>query len=163
MRNALAVSSRASAPTASPSLSARMSPRTSSLDGTACSSPSRSTVDIASVIDCNAATAVSALLSWTKPSTPLSTTIAAMTSASIGTPAAPSATQTATEIGDRDQQKVDQRILKLCENLAPPRHRRLGPQFVGSVALQTSLGLRSRKPGGGIDIQIPRDVAGVSQ
>ena len=71
---------------------------TSSLDGTVRSAPSRSTVDDAAVIDCNAATAVSALLSCTRPRMPFSTTMAAMTSASIGRPVAPSATQTTIEM-----------------------------------------------------------------
>ena len=97
-RSAAAVSSRASAPTASPSLSTRMSPHTNSLDDTVRSAPSRSTVDVAAVIDCSALTAASALLSWTNPRMPLSTTIAEMTSASIGAPEAPSASQAAIEI-----------------------------------------------------------------
>ena len=62
------------------------------------SSPSRSTVDVAAVIDCSAATAVSALRSWTKPRMPLSRTMAEITRASIGRPAAPSASHAATEI-----------------------------------------------------------------
>jgi hypothetical protein len=75
-----------------------MSPQTRSFDGTVRSSPSRSTVDVASVIDCSALTAASARLSWTDPRTPLSATIAEMTSASIGAPGAPSASQAAVEI-----------------------------------------------------------------
>jgi hypothetical protein len=60
--------------------------------------PSRSTVAPGAAIRCNAATACSALCSWTKPSTALATTMTAITIASKGTPWAPSSAQAATEI-----------------------------------------------------------------
>ncbi len=82
--------SRASAPTASPSLSRRMSPGTRSADGSSVGRPSRSTEELAAVIVASAATASSALASCTKPRTALRVRIAAMTTASIGTPSAPS-------------------------------------------------------------------------
>ena len=75
-----------------------MSPGTNAADGTVFNSPSRSTVEFAAVISRSAATALSALFSWTKPRTPLNRTTAPITIASTGGPAAPSTTQARTEM-----------------------------------------------------------------
>src|SRR5690625_913346 len=94
----LALSTRASAPTASPSLSRRMSPRTSSAAGTVCSRPSRSTVALGAVIELNAATASSARASCTSPITAFSSSTARITMASTGAPPAPSPAQATSEM-----------------------------------------------------------------
>ena len=59
--------------------------------------PPRRTVLVARVISDRAATASDALLSWTKPSTALRVMTARMTSASTGTPCAPSRAQAIAE------------------------------------------------------------------
>ena len=96
-RRAAAESRRASAPTWSPSPRTMTSPTTSSEEGTTRSEPSRSTVEVASVIADRAATASAALFSWTKPRTALRMTTARMTMESTGAPSAPSRTQAAVE------------------------------------------------------------------
>ena len=92
-RNDEASSKRASAPTASPSPSTSRSPGTSSALGTRSACPSRTTADVTAVMRASAATAFAALACWTKPSTPLSNTTIAITSASSGQPAKPSIAQ----------------------------------------------------------------------
>jgi hypothetical protein len=91
-------SRRPSAPTASPSSRTTMSPGTISSAGMRTGWPSRSSVAWGAAIRCNAATACSALRSWTKPSTALATTITAITTASNGTPLVPSSAHATTEI-----------------------------------------------------------------
>ena len=93
-RSVCACSRRASAPTASPSASSRMSPGTSELLGMRCGWPSRCTVTMISVIRASAAAAFSALLSCRKPSRAFSSTTAVMTMASTGQPAKSSSAQT---------------------------------------------------------------------
>ena len=133
-RSALALSSRASAPTASPSARTRTSPRTSSAEGTVLSSPSRSTVDCAAVIVPRAATASSALASWVNPSTALSTTIAAITMASTGAPSAPS-TIHARRARSRRRPAAGRSSgsWNWASDLAPHGHRLLAAQLVAAV------------------------------
>lgn len=83
-------SSRASAATVSPSASSSTSPGTSSRVGTRCWTPLRTTAAVAADIRRNASTACSARACWTWPRTALATTITAITTASYGTPTAPS-------------------------------------------------------------------------
>ena len=97
-RSAVALRSRASAPTASPSASTRTSPGTSSVDATVLSCPPRRTVDRVAVRSANAATARSARFSWMKPMTALATTISEITTASTGTPPPPSTAHAITEM-----------------------------------------------------------------
>lgn len=92
-----ASSRRASAATASPSPSTSTSPGTTSCAGIRTSSPSRTTVAVGAAMRWRAATASSARRSWRKPSTPLATTITAVTMASKGTPSALSATHATTD------------------------------------------------------------------
>ncbi len=73
---------RASALTASPSSSSSTSPGTTSAAGIRCVRPPRTTAAVAAAIRWRAATACSALASWTNPSTPLSRTMTAITIAS---------------------------------------------------------------------------------
>ena len=81
-RSAIDSSTRASAGSVSPSSSRRTSPGTSSAVGTIRCSPSRSTRAVGADMAASAATACSARLSCTKPSTPFRITIARMVSAS---------------------------------------------------------------------------------
>ena len=90
-------SSRASAPTASPSERTRTSPTTSPDAGICSSSPSLSTVEWVDVMSFRAATASAARFSWVNPMTALATMMTKMTTASIGQPDAPSATQATTD------------------------------------------------------------------
>lgn len=60
--------------------------------------PSRSTVEVASVMADRAATASAALFSWTNPRMALRVTTATMTMESTGTPSAPSRTQAMVEM-----------------------------------------------------------------
>jgi hypothetical protein len=92
-----AATSRPSALTASPSASTSTSPGTTSVAGMRCSRPSRRTAAVGAAMRCRAATACSARASWTYPSTALSRRMARITTASNGTPAAPSAAQAASD------------------------------------------------------------------
>ncbi len=94
----VALSRRASAPTASPSDSTRMSPRTRAAEGTVARTPSRNTVELAAVMTASAATAFSALLSCAKPRAAFAMTMMAITMTSTGTPWAPSASHAISEI-----------------------------------------------------------------
>ena len=97
-RSDVASSRRASAPTESPSPSSSRSPRTSSALGTRCATPSRITAEVACVMRASAATASRALASCMKPSAPLSSTTAAITTASTGQPSRPSSHQASNAI-----------------------------------------------------------------
>ena len=94
--------------------------------GTVFSSRSRSTVEFAAVITRSAATAVSALFSWTKPRTPLNSDHGPdhdrVNRHAGGTFHRPGKDGD----GDGRQQQVDQRVLELPEDLPPQRHRRCG-------------------------------------
>ena len=81
-RSAIDSSTLASAGMVSPSSRSRTSPGTSSVAGTTRCCPSRSTRAVGAVMASSAATACSARLSCTKPSTPFRITIARMVSAS---------------------------------------------------------------------------------
>ncbi len=98
MVSALASSTRASAPTVSPSASASRSPTTSSVVGTWVSRPSRTTVEVDAVSLRSAATASAALASWARPIAALASSTMTITIASTGTPCAPSTTQATTEM-----------------------------------------------------------------
>ena len=89
-RRVEARTSRASAPTVSPSPSTSRSPCTSSALGTRRSCPSRTTADVTAVMRASAATASWALDCCTKPKMPLRVTTAEMTRASTGQPLRPS-------------------------------------------------------------------------
>ena len=140
-----------------------MSPRTSSADGTVVSSPSRSTVDVAAVIVPQRGDGVFGLALLDEAEDALSTTIAAITIASIGAPAAPSTTQATQRDRDRHEQQVDQRILELRQDLSPDRHRRLGPQLVTAQPHEPSEGLLVREPRRGLDPQLRRHRMGLHQ
>jgi len=71
---------------------------TSSREGTTVGAPSRSTVEVASAIDCSAATAVSARACCRYPRIALTSRTAEITTASTGIPATPSVIHAASEI-----------------------------------------------------------------
>ena len=122
-RRAAACSSRASAPTASPSASTSRSPRTSAGWARAAAARRAARPRSRRVIRASAATASAALASCTCPSTPLSTTTGAITSASTGQPSAPSGGPGDQGDAHGGEQQVDQRVLRIAPATAARRRR----------------------------------------
>ncbi len=107
-------------------------------------SPPRTTVADAALIRARAATAPSARRSWASPSTALATTIAAMTTASTGTPCVPSATQTTRDTATATSSRITR------GSASAPRNRRhsgvvasgessLGPSRASRVAASSAV------------------------